>query len=644
MKNNRNIIVFLIFILLIIVTLFVIKFINNGKPKIENFKIDDMEIKINETLPIKYELDNKNYVITWSVTDDSIAKIFNDEIIGLNYGTTEIIGIINTDNNEIIEQKAKIIVYSGDKNISLNDFYIPEGDILISIGNEYTLPINYSPNNAYIKNISYSIDNDIIHFENNKITALKEGKTILTIKINNIEKKKVIYVTKDNVQTQFIKPINNISFTNDLITLKVNEKKKLDYNINPIDGYIRNIKIESSNENIVSSEDEYIKAINEGEATIKLTINDILSATVNVKVVTPIKDINIIYYPKDLIKEGETTKVVANIIPDNIDYKLFFKSSNQSIISINDFGEIKALREGTADIIITDQDENIKKNITINVLPTIRTINGDGKIFKYTSNNVVIPQKADITFFQKLTEQNIGSLNNNVFTYNDGFKSYKYDISKSILYVDNYSLYMRIYYPPNKDLSNVNTLTFLGGNGEEDFNGYFSKINSDLSIIKSSGIIILVTTKTGSDYNSNAVVLGTEFVKKIVKQKDYVINSVGGFSKGGRPAGEALNKGDYKRLLIFDSYFYNASGKPRLKDVDIIFYSTSGDHLAPQATTTLSELYSYGVKNVTIITNNDSIIKKFNGKYLIINPGSTLGYGHQYNSITISNFFAYACL
>ena len=86
-----------------------------------------------------------------------------------------------------------------------------------------------------------------------------------------------------------------------------------------------------------------------------------------------------------------------------------------------------------------------------------------------------------------------------------------------------------------------------------NMNGYFVNIDKDPSLIKSSGIIILISaTKTSNSYNTDMVINATNFVKYLTEQKTGAINSVAGYSLGGPYAGTVANQGNYQRLLIFD--------------------------------------------------------------------------------------------
>lgn len=101
-----------------------------------------------------------------------------------------------------------------------------------------------------------------------------------------------------------------------------------------------------------------VTAIAEGEATITISTVDDLSASCRV-VVTAIATEKITLDAQSLeITVGESKKLKATISPDNASYKnsLTFTSSDASIATVGQDGEIKALKVGECQIEVTSPD------------------------------------------------------------------------------------------------------------------------------------------------------------------------------------------------------------------------------------------------------------------------------------------------
>ena len=200
---------------------------------------------------------------------------------------------------------------------------------------------------------------------------------------------------------------------------------------------------------------------------------------------------------------------------------------------------------------------------------------------------------------------------------------------------------MRIYYPDNVDLSTLNTFTFIGGVGEENFGGYFYNIEKDKSLIKSSGIIILIPEGSIKVYKEN-VVEATNFVKSIIRQNQYARNSIGGYSNGGPLAGETAEIGNYDKIMLINTSFYWVGSKKNITNKEIVIYTANNDSWRG-TDSFINELYKNNIKNVTIISNNPNMSSAFGSKYLVINPGNAMENGHTSNNLTKSHYFSYAC-
>ena len=339
---------------------------------------------------------------------------------------------------------------------------------------------------------------------------------------------------------------------------------------------------------------------------------------------------------------GKTVKITYRIEPTNGEIKsIKWTSSNNSIATVTNDGTVKGIKEGTATITL-NINENLKGNISVtvkkeSVAPSEPALVSNGKIWGYTDNKMVNPLRASESFFKGLVNKGIGKISGNSYSYS----GYTYDFSKNILSYNGRQSLIRIYYPQGLDLSNVNTFTLLGGTSERNMGGMFSTVDKDTSKIKSSGIIILVST-SGS-YHYQDAINATNFVKTITKQKNGKKNSVGGYSLGGPAAGGAMVYGNYDRLFILHSKV-ELTHTSKLKDKKIYVYSPNGDKLADSTRTTLTALKNDGArKNVTLVTNSSSMIKTFGDYFTIVNPGSAQGSGHGYANFINGNVFAFAC-
>ncbi len=618
--------------LIIAVTIFLLQ---NKKEIVFTIDKDSIEINVGSYKQIEYKISN-NIKIVWKSNDENIATVDNNGLVyGKHIGTTIITGEIK--NKKII---CKVNIINENYNIKLEDIVIPNGEILISSGNTYEIPLTYVPNNAYIEKIDYQLSNDIVTVSNGIINAIAPGKTTLSIIINDSIIKNInINVIEKQIETKIIQPINDIIFDNNIVNLTINERKTINYTINPFDSYILTSHWQSNNENVVAiDQNGVITGINLGNAKITLTINDTITKTISVNVISNINEIKFDYIPKKILKVDETITLYPTILPiDSINKTIIYESSNPNVLIVNN-GIIKAINPGNAIITITDLSKTINKKLSFTVIPKQGLINSDQIIWNFNKEEDVIPKKADNNFFQELVKKGVGTIGNNHYVY----QKYNYDINNSILTINQKEkILMRIYYPPNKDLSTLNTFTFIGGIGEENFHNYFSQIEKDLSIIKSSGIIILIANSSNIPCNGKNIAEATNFIKTIINQNSHARNNIGGYSNGGPLAGDASMKGDYDKIMIFNSSFYWIDQRTSLANKEIYIYSANNDSWNGTITL-INDLKKYNFNNVNIISNNSSMFT-YSNKYLVINPGKTMANGHTSNNITISHFFSFGC-
>lgn len=644
MKNKKMIIIYIVFTVIIAFLLWLF-LANKKKELVFNIKMDKKEIMIGESINIEYEM-NKDGIVIWESDNNTVVKISNNKIVGIGIGSANIKGIVTTD-DEKKEYDFTMSVYYGNKDISINDIIVPLGELFISKGDSFEIPINYDPQDAYISSIEYLIgDNNIVSFDG-MIHANNIGSTSISIIVNKmINKTFRVNVIDKKINPIFSMKLTGVNIVNDNITLSKGESKKIEYALIPTDGFIENIEWTSSDENIAYVQDGLITAKELGEADITLKINNSINRVIKVLVVNPITDIKLNTNQNLIMKVGDQETISTIITPSDASNKnLKYDNSNPSAINIDSNGVINAIGVGEGTITITPEVGNAKVEIKYTVNPKTGVVNGNGNIWGYTSTRDQIPERADKSFFENLSNNGMGTIKDDVYTYINGDKTYQYNLSSSLLNVNGRTVLMRMYYPKNVDLSSVNTFTFCNGTGDQKgFVGLFKEAEKDRSYIKSSGIIILVASKNGSSYYRDEIILATEFVKLIVKQKSGVKNAIGAYSGSGGEVGYAAEKSEYDRIVMFSSFFWPKS-TPSLKNKEIIVYSPEKDKLESLTTQTLNKMIETGFTNVTVISNNSNIINENNYKanFLIINPASQMGTGHGYANIPPSNAFSYAC-
>ncbi|MCQ2168151.1 MAG: Ig-like domain-containing protein [Bacteroidales bacterium] len=155
-------------------------------------------------------------------------------------------------------------------------------------------------------------------------------------------------------------PVHVVGVTLDQTSLLMEpgESQKLKATIFPDNAENKNVKWESKDTGIVSVDaNGTITAISDGTTTVSVVSEDGgKTASCKITVKTPVSGISLDVKKLELTI-GETYLLQATIIPDNAGNKeLEWKSTDESVASVNSSGEVTAISTGTAAITVTTKD------------------------------------------------------------------------------------------------------------------------------------------------------------------------------------------------------------------------------------------------------------------------------------------------
>lgn len=169
--------------------------------------------------------------------------------------------------------------------------------------------------------------------------------------------------------------VTGISLNKDNIEINSGEIETLNAILTPSNATNNNV-IWSSNNPLVATVNANgeVTAINEGTTTINATTEDGNKTAQCVVIVKPIYAESISMNKSTLFLNIETTEVLtATIHPSNATNKnITWKSSNESIASVDNTGKITAIGEGTAIITATSEDGNktAQCEVTVRIKPS----------------------------------------------------------------------------------------------------------------------------------------------------------------------------------------------------------------------------------------------------------------------------------
>ena len=274
-----------------------------------------------------------------------------------------------------------------DNNVSITKIELDKKDISIYVGEKSIIKPTILPQNATSKTIKWKSNNpSVVKVDNNGvISGISQGEADIIISINDEKIKNSCHVKV------LIHEVERIQLSTTSMSLKVDEIKKINAIVLPENTPYKKINYRSSDSSIVTVDTNgNVKGVKEGSAEIivtdekekvdercKVVVNqEVVSQEVETPTVTKknIEKIELNKTSMELIV-GKTTSLSVLITPVDADNKkVVWKSSNPSVVAVNQKGQIHAYKSGTVVITVTSKDGNKEASCVVTSLIPVRGI------------------------------------------------------------------------------------------------------------------------------------------------------------------------------------------------------------------------------------------------------------------------------
>lgn len=266
-------------------------------------------------------------------------------------------------------------------------------------GSSAQIIADIEPKNAYenpVYNFKSSDDSVVSVDTLGNITGLKLGNATITVSFTDDKNKpyseecKVYVIAGDkNVK------LTDIKLPNDELLMSRGDTFVLSGKTTPSNGYIEKMTFTSSNTSIVDIVDENgsIKALSDGVATVFMSVNDgAFKDEIIVNVVSDNVESGYIINPETIVFdnreitliEGQDKKLTYQVVPfESYIGDLKWTSSNENVATVDEEGNVTALKNGTAVINVKNR---YGKNDSISVKVEASTINVTGLEIKSSKN------------------------------------------------------------------------------------------------------------------------------------------------------------------------------------------------------------------------------------------------------------------
>ncbi len=284
------------------------------------------------------------------------------------------------------------IVYKGYANSNLLDTSI---NFIIPVYNNMT---DIQAESPAINSSDYEADNTKVYANVETSLNVRSGPSTSYEKITSVSKNEIMtriakgkqrgdlwdrvilengivgYVFQGYVKEVPEVQVEKVELSVDNTVINKNEISKINVKVYPQDAENQKLEYISSNEKVLKVDDYgNIYGISSGKATITVrAIANGVQSSIEIEVYSKVTGIELNVESLTL-QEGESYQILANIEPDDANNKnIKYISNNNDIASVNDTGQITAIKTGSANIkVYSEEDENINKIININVIEKI---------------------------------------------------------------------------------------------------------------------------------------------------------------------------------------------------------------------------------------------------------------------------------
>lgn len=327
----------------------------------------DLTLDVNGTAKLNATVkpdDATTKTVTWKSDNEGVAIVDNSgNVTAKAAGTATITATVDGKS-----ASCKVTVNGQTTTVPVQSVGLNQTTLELKAGNTATLTATVSPESATDKTVTWTSDKpEIAAVEGGTVTAKAEGTATITAKAGEQTATCTVTVTKADVA------VESVTLNPTTLTLEEGSTTKLTATVAPSDATNQNVKWESNKTEVATVEqDGTVKAVGAGEATIKVTAQDGSGQYAECKVtVTPktVQVSSIQVQGTASLYVGNTAKLTAKVEPTNAtNPNVTWDSLNKEFATVDQQGNVKALKVGTATITATAQDgSSVSGSLTVTV-------------------------------------------------------------------------------------------------------------------------------------------------------------------------------------------------------------------------------------------------------------------------------------
>lgn len=316
-----------------------------------NLDDDKLYMKEGETRQLEATVKPDNAsdkTLTWVSENPDVASVSENGLVTANKAGVTIITV--TASNGVQKQCVVTVLVAAER-IELNYY-----NITVKKNTIFYLSAQVLPTDTYDKTVTYvSSDEDIVTVDpDGTVTAVGVGVAEITVTSNdNPEIEPAVCIVT------VVEAVSGITLNAREVTIDVGEQYLLKATVHPSDATNNKVTFKSADESIATvSENGLITGIKGGTTVVFVTTEERgLTASCTVIVQEDITSITL-SETETYVGKGKDKKITATILPTSATKKkLLWKSSDESIVIVDQEGNIHGVNLGTATITATAQDD-----------------------------------------------------------------------------------------------------------------------------------------------------------------------------------------------------------------------------------------------------------------------------------------------
>ena len=311
-----------------------------------SFEISEKELFGSGIESVVVEEENVDY--EYESSDESVAVVDDDGNIETVSSGDAVVTVTDDNGNEdyvhVVVDKEDIDLYATEYNLNVGEY----------------VQVEYSLNSMLLneKDIKWSSDDTSIALVNDSglITAVGSGSAYITINVGNVIQKRVHVNVLENLTLP-----EELDISSEEVNLKVGEIQVVSANVYPYSAYNKEVTWKSDNDSIATVNNGVIRAVGFGETIVSATTVNGIRREIRVIVGITVKEVEEVKFSQHFMdmNVNDIKKVSYDILPsDAIDKSVKFYYDN-NYISVDDEGNVKALKEGNTILTITTSNGKI---------------------------------------------------------------------------------------------------------------------------------------------------------------------------------------------------------------------------------------------------------------------------------------------